>query len=284
MINLTAMIQAVDYIEAHLREPMPVADVAAAVSYSAYHFCRVFNQATHHSPYDYIMRRRLSEAARDLVRSKRRIIDVALDYQFNSSETFARAFKRFSGEQPNQWRREGRLDPHRLMPRLTLAHLERVAGGAYAPPVIETRPAFRMAGLMALIHGDTSRIEALWTLLDRELAAPGAPPRTGEWYGLRYYPHGWEETGYFYLAGIEAAGDIDAPGLVLKTFPPGSYVCFAHAAPPRHLPLTLDYIYHTWLPKSDVRLSTGWVLERYRSGGAGHVPQAAGAEVLLAFV
>ncbi|MDX9831075.1 MAG: AraC family transcriptional regulator [Anaerolineae bacterium] len=258
MINLSAILQAVEHIETHLREPMPVASVAAAVSYSVYHFCRTFNQATHHSPYDHIMRRRLSEAACDLVRSERRIIDVALDYQFNSPETFARAFKRFLGQQPNQWRRERRLDPLRLMPRLTLAHLERVAGGAYTPPVMEARPTLRLAGLMALIPGDDpGPIEALWALLDRELAAPAAPPRAAEYYGLRYYPDGWAETGYFYLAGVETAGQVDAPGLVVKTFPPGSYACFTHTGPWQDLPLTLDYIYHTWLPNSGARLLSG---------------------------
>lgn len=282
MINLTAMLRAVDYIEAHLREPMPVAGVAAAVSYSVYHFCRTFNQATHHPPYDYIMRRRLSEAARDLVESDRKIIDVALDYQFNSPETFARAFKRFLGQQPNQWRRQGRLDPHRLMPRLTSAHLERVAGGAYAPPTLEARPAFRVAGLMALIDGDAARIETLWALLDRELAKASAQQRTTECYGLRYYPEGWEETGYFYLAGVEAGSDAAASCLVVKTLPAGSYACFGHAGPWRDLPLTLDYVYHTWLPKSGVGLPANWVLERYRPGEGGHAPDRAAVEVLLA--
>lgn len=67
----------------------------------------------------------------------------------------------------------------------------------------------------------------------------------GECYGLRYYPDGWEKTGYFYVAGVESAGDAAAPGLVVKAFPPGSYACFEHAGPWRDLPLTLDYIYHT---------------------------------------
>lgn len=282
MINLTAMLQAVDYIEAHLREPMPVAGVAAAVSYSVYHFCRTFNQATHHPPYDYIMRRRLSEAARDLVGSDRKIIDVALDYQFNSPETFARAFKRFFDQQPNQWRRQGRLDLHRLMPRLTPAHLERVAGGAYRPPAPEARPAFQMAGLMALVQNDTAQIAALWALLDRELDAAGTLPRAAECYGLRYYPEGWEETGYFYLAGVEAGGDAVAPGLVAKALPAGPYACFGHAGSWRDLPLTLDYIYHTWLPKSGRGLPANWLLERYRPGDSGHAPDRADVEVLLA--
>jgi AraC-like DNA-binding protein len=64
MLHLDLMAQAIDFIEAHLRADVTVGDVAAAVSYSVYHFCRTFNQVTHYTPYDYLMRRRLAEAAR----------------------------------------------------------------------------------------------------------------------------------------------------------------------------------------------------------------------------
>lgn len=82
--------QAVDFIEDNLKEAIAVADVADAVSYSLYHFCRTFNQATHHTPYDYLMRRRLSLAAQELLQTDKKIIEIALDYQFNSPETFSR--------------------------------------------------------------------------------------------------------------------------------------------------------------------------------------------------
>jgi AraC family transcriptional regulator len=61
---MQTMIEALDDIEQHLTAEIQVADIAAAVSYSLYHFCRIFGQVVHHNPYDYLMRRRLSEAAR----------------------------------------------------------------------------------------------------------------------------------------------------------------------------------------------------------------------------
>ncbi len=47
MLPLDLMAQAIDFIEAHLQEDITVSDIAAAVSYSIYHFCRTFNQVTH---------------------------------------------------------------------------------------------------------------------------------------------------------------------------------------------------------------------------------------------
>ena len=68
--------QAIDFIERNLQRDISVADMAASVSYSIYHFCRTFNKITHHTPYDYLMRRRLSESARELMVSDRKIIEV----------------------------------------------------------------------------------------------------------------------------------------------------------------------------------------------------------------
>ena len=73
MPNLESILRAVAYIERHLQDPLSVQDVAAATGYSLYHFSRTFNRAIGHSPYDYIVRRRLSESAKELVASDKRI-------------------------------------------------------------------------------------------------------------------------------------------------------------------------------------------------------------------
>ncbi len=43
MSNIPAMTKAVEFIEDNLKEDIAVADIADAVSYSLYHFCRMFN-------------------------------------------------------------------------------------------------------------------------------------------------------------------------------------------------------------------------------------------------
>jgi AraC family transcriptional regulator len=111
MSQIASICWAIDFVEAHLKEEITVADMADSAGYSLYHFCRTFNGLVHHTPYDYLMRRRLSESARELIRTDKRIIDIAFDYRFNSPETYSRAFKRMFGLQPSQWKEQGRLVP-----------------------------------------------------------------------------------------------------------------------------------------------------------------------------
>ena len=78
MPDLALIAQALDFVELNLKEPIAVADMAGAVGYSLYHFCRTFNQATHHTPYDYLMRRRLAESAQTLLQTDEKINGNAL--------------------------------------------------------------------------------------------------------------------------------------------------------------------------------------------------------------
>jgi AraC family transcriptional regulator len=100
---ITSIFNAIEFVETNLTEEMTIADMADAVFYSLYHFCRMFNGIVHHTPYDYLMRRRLSKSARELIETDKKIIEIAFDYQFNSPETYARAFKRMFDMQPSQW-------------------------------------------------------------------------------------------------------------------------------------------------------------------------------------
>jgi len=251
-MSLAAICRALDFVEANLREEIAVADMADAAGYSLYHFCRTFNGLVHHTPYDYLMRRRLSESARELVETDKRIIDIAFDYRFNSPETYSRAFKRMFGTQPSQWKEHGRLDRRFLLPRLTPEHLEHVNEGDYLKPVLEERDAFCVAGVMTLVEDGGEIISRLWEVLAREVEGI----EDAVYYGITWYPSGWEESGVFYMAGVEveAVNDVNL-GLVVKSIPPLKCARFVHKGSHDDLRLTLDYIYQTWLPKSGERLA-----------------------------
>ena len=110
--------QSIDYIENHLTHPATVEEIAAAAGYSRHHFSRIFLTATGLTPNSYLRKRRLSEAARELVTTPRRILDIALDYQFGSQEAFTRSFRREFGINPGLYRQKGRL--HRLWEAVSL--------------------------------------------------------------------------------------------------------------------------------------------------------------------
>lgn len=97
-----------DYIDAHLAEPLDLAELAAVAHFSPWHFHRVFLGITGETLADCVRRRRLEAAARRLLATPPQpALRIALDVGFGSAEVFTRAFKTHFGMTPGAWRRGG---------------------------------------------------------------------------------------------------------------------------------------------------------------------------------
>lgn len=94
-----------DYIEARLGEPITLRKLAAAAGYSPWHAARLFRELTGKTPFEYIRSLRLSRAALKLWDEDAKVIDVALDFVFDSHEGFSRAFSKQFGLSPQAYRR-----------------------------------------------------------------------------------------------------------------------------------------------------------------------------------
>ncbi|MDV2989734.1 MAG: AraC family transcriptional regulator [Dehalogenimonas sp.] len=94
-----------DHIERQLQEPISLHDLAVAAGYSPWHSARIFKELTGKTPFEYIRALRLSRAAARLRNGGARIIDVALDFVFESHEGFTRAFSRQFGMSPLNYAR-----------------------------------------------------------------------------------------------------------------------------------------------------------------------------------
>jgi AraC family transcriptional regulator len=281
MSRFSPILRAIDLVESNLKTSLTVADMAEAAGCSLYHFCRTFGKVVHHTPYDYLIRRRLSESARELISTDQKIIDIALDYQFNNPETYSRAFKRMFGLQPQQWRKQGHLTWRSLRSKPTLAYLQHINQGSYLKPVFVEKEAFQIAGLMSRIKADRRETEPLWEVLDLELANQDVTDPTA-YYGLAYYPENWEQTGFFYLAGVKTESiNLTAPGLVRKEIAASAYARFIHKGSLKDLPLTLAYIYQTWLPQSGRQLACPLEIENYGLNFREADTQAAEIEIFI---
>jgi AraC family transcriptional regulator len=109
MRDITVLAAALGIIEGRIREPMNAADLAAACFMSYSGLQKLFGYALGCSVSEYITKRRLSLASRELLSSDRSITDIAPDYQYNSPEAFSRAFKRFWGISPGMFRKTRRF-------------------------------------------------------------------------------------------------------------------------------------------------------------------------------
>jgi AraC family transcriptional regulator len=250
---MAALVKALDFIEDSLTEDIKISDAADVASYSLYHFCRLFNRYVHHTPYDYLMRRRLTEAARELKQTDKQIIDIAFDYQFNNHETFSRAFKRFTGMQPQEWRKRGIEDSRFAFSRRTKQHLQFITNGILAKPELIEHRTRILTGVSSLIQPGADTVSPLWRMLERESALIKNAVQPLSFYSVRTYTDNWEQDGIMYMAALEitALEDIN-PILTVKPLPAGTYAVLGIAGPYQ---LAVDYIYQTWLAKSGRRIA-----------------------------
>lgn len=88
-----------------LDEEIGIAEVAAAVGLSPFHFARAFKATTGLAPHAWRNARRIAEAQALLADHRRPIAAVAAACGFASQAHFTHAFRRATGEPPGAWRR-----------------------------------------------------------------------------------------------------------------------------------------------------------------------------------
>ncbi|NDL61355.1 MDR efflux pump AcrAB transcriptional activator RobA [Acerihabitans arboris] len=108
------------WLEGHLDQPLSLDNVAAKAGYSKWHLQRMFKEVTGHAIGAYIRARRLSKAAVALRLTSRPILDIALQYRFDSQQTFTRAFKKQFVQTPALYRRAEEWDSNGIRPPIRL--------------------------------------------------------------------------------------------------------------------------------------------------------------------
>ncbi|HAT2203051.1 TPA: MDR efflux pump AcrAB transcriptional activator RobA [Kluyvera intermedia] len=108
------------WLEGHLDQPLSLDNVAAKAGYSKWHLQRMFKDVTGHAIGAYIRARRLSKSAVALRLTSRPILDIALQYRFDSQQTFTRAFKKQFNLTPALYRRSPDWSAFGIRPPLRL--------------------------------------------------------------------------------------------------------------------------------------------------------------------
>ncbi|MBD5779097.1 GyrI-like domain-containing protein [Pelagicoccus sp. NFK12] len=263
MHHLVAIQGTLDRIESLTTEPISVEQLAKEAGMSYWHFQRTFTAMVGEPVGRYIRRRRIAQAAMRLVDYEGTLLELALDYQFESHEAFTRSFKSELSVTPSEWR-EGRgsiLYP-RHRERLTQASLKQRYKNMNLLPEIVQRPDSRFNGLQARYLSATSDeannmrvIPELWKKFFER--APQLPPQTdGVYYGLSNTPEalGLERRHpdeAIYLAAAETDPSFPIPaGMTRWQSTGGLFAKFEHHGPVDTLGETIAYIYGKWFPNS----------------------------------
>lgn len=88
-----AIQKAIDYIEDNLSQKITPENLATIAGLSPFYFQRLFTRLVNRPVSEYIKMRRLARSCEMLQNKDKRILDVALEYGFNSHESFTKAFR-----------------------------------------------------------------------------------------------------------------------------------------------------------------------------------------------
>lgn len=249
----------VAYINSHLKEPLSLESIAAYAAFSPYYFSRLFALYMEMPVMEYVRRRRLACAADDLCTGKR-VLDVAMDYGFESHTGFAKAFRKIYGFSPNEYRT--RISPHRPIAPNPLVS---AAPMPQQPKVrIEERNGFYVAGMVVMTGAAVSSIAqqpALWDRVwlaeqENKIYAMAKPQEHGEYYiSFPVKPDLYRLVTCVKINDPESVDD----GLYVDWVPGGTYAIFSTPPCDENFPETIvktwRYIFETWLPDSGYALA-----------------------------
>jgi AraC family transcriptional regulator len=95
----------IEFIEEHVADDISLAALAELVDLSLYHFARAFTQSFGVPPHRYHMACRMDRARSLLRRPELSVTQIGVQVGFRETSSFTRAFRRFTGVTPTEYRR-----------------------------------------------------------------------------------------------------------------------------------------------------------------------------------
>lgn len=232
--------------------PHTVESLAAVAHLSSFHFHRIYRAITGESVAMTVRRVRLARAARQLARSADSVTSIALDVGYDSPQTFARAFRSFTGISPSEFlERQRDLAPHNT-------------DAAAAVRVCE-RPSMDVLCLRhrGAIAGIAHTYRALHRALDERPFAAGPREDVGLSYGDPQ-----EENGFAYFAGVRRSETMPAAAtapIETRHVEGGLYAAYRLVGPYALIAPSFETLFGRWLPRSGYVPDHRPALELYRS-------------------
>lgn len=260
---LKSMNDAMRYIEDNLTNEIDFKVVARIANCSEYHFTRMFSFLAGITLSEYIRRRRLSLAAFELTNSNLKIIDIAIKYEYNSPDSFTRAFQNFHGVTPSEARKNGQQ--LKAFPPMTF-HLS-IKGGNEMNYRIEEKGGFNIVGIMKrvpiIFEGENPEITAMWKSLTMEKIEQLKKQSNVEPIGIiqasTNFSEGRMEGKGVLDQYIGVATTQECPENFSKLEVPSlTWAIFESTGPfPTSLQETWGRIYSEWFPSSNFQVAEG---------------------------
>ena len=247
-----------DYIEDNLDGEIEISKLLSIACLCRTHFNRMFDAVTGMTIAAYIKNRRMTKAVFDLQQGQK-VIDVAMNYGYSSSESFSRAFKSFHGISPSQVFGSN----HRFASYSKLNFHISIKGDTKVNYRIESREEFKVMG-KSIITKDTegennTDIIKFW----QEIMSDGtlenlskASRRNNEedvCYGI-CFPCVDNKSEFRYVIAVPHTQDNN--GFETYTVPASRWAIFECVGPlPKTMQDMCHNIYSEWLPSVDYEIN-----------------------------
>jgi AraC family transcriptional regulator len=202
---------------------------------------------------EYIRRRKLSLAAIKLQSTACKVLDLAVQYGYDSADSFTRAFVKQHGVTPSAARQSGvNLT---IFPPLTFQI--KIEGVQAMNWRIEERQAFTVVGCARTFKNDeTDNISAFWDEVYKDGSAERLKKQAKRDDFVGVCGNMDKKTGDFvYMIGLFADADTDTSGFDIITTPAATWAVFRseefdHNPLGETLPKLYESAYKEWLPSS----------------------------------
>jgi AraC family transcriptional regulator len=242
----------VQIIESDLSAVPSLEHIAKELGTSRFFLSRAFKDELGESFSEYVKRRKLSEAAREINLTNRKILDIALDFGYGSEEAFSRSFKSLFSEPPRRASfHHGQLFKKSALEITPLIEVE-----------VELKD-FQAQGLRAIgrkfSYEQFDRIYEFWR--DFHIHCPHI---TGSTYGISL-PLAQNEPGYFYYL-IAFSEQFELEQSFKVEIPLRKYAFFKHEGPAMDLMKTFNFIWGKWIHSNPDLQIVGPDFELYPEG------------------
>ena len=251
--------RAISYIEDHITEELTIKDIAKAAMVSPYYFQKGFAMLCGFTVGEYIKKRRLAIAGMELITTDRKIIDIALQYGYDSPDGFTRAFTRFHGVTPTSVRKGEAMIKSFAALKIKLS----LEGGFTVDYKIVEKDQFTVIGVSKVFQYDEAEtgVHQMW----KEYYESGKSNIVSSTYGISIDDQ-MEGNEFEYLIGDNYQPEEQiAEGFVTRVIPKSVWVVFASkGANPQSIQEVHGKIFTEWLPNcKDYEIASGYHIEMY---------------------
>ena len=241
------------FIHENYSEPISVTDISAQAYLSPSYFAMVFRVLTGFTVMNYLTRYRLHRAAEELVLTRSRIIDIAIESGFSSQQSFSKSFSQTYGIAPAQFRRlKPSFEPFPLKNLWEELPMELM--DCFKNVKFIKKDAYYVVGFESEINynvkSGTDPIGGVWDELNAEGVIDMIPDKTFDGtYGITHS----ETSGGIakYIAGVEVNTLANLPtGVVGRKFEASEYAVFNTTLEIIFSGKFYKTLYAKWLPDS----------------------------------